>query len=272
LHPERLRLDGYGYVIESFRHVMRHARAIRIDHILGFQRMFWIPQGGGPEAGAYVRYRSDELRAIVALEAARADAIVVGEDLGTVTPSLRQAMDRDGMLHSFVYQFDATVDDPLPQPRKPSMASLGSHDLPRFAAFWRGADIDDRVDRELIDPGLAAEEHDEREQLVAAVLETAGVDSPEVAPRRTDESVRTGLRTCLRALAAGPAAYLLVDLADVELEMNQDNRPGTGPEADNWRWRLSRPLMAITADPSNADLLSDVNARRSAAGVKGAGT
>jgi 4-alpha-glucanotransferase len=271
LHPERLRLDGYKYVIDSFRHVLQHARAIRIDHILGFQRMFWIPRGCGADSGAYVRYRNEELRAIVALEASRADAIVVGEDLGTVTPSLRQAMDRDGMLHSFVYQFDADADVPLPQPRKPSMASLGSHDLPRFAAFWRGVDIDDRLDRDLIDPATAVEEHAEREQLVGAVLDVAGVDSPDVADRRTDDSVRTGLQTCLGALAEGPAAYLLVDLADLELEMNQDNRPGTGPEADNWRWRLTRPLAAITADRLNADLLSDVNLRRSAGGAKGAG-
>src|SRR5581483_8922370 len=190
-----------------------------------------------------------------------------------VSPSIRQAMDRDGILHSFVYQFDASPDDPLPQPRRPSMASLGSHDLPRFAAFWRGDDIADRAGHGLLEQAAADDERDERDRLVTEVLAGAGAgaDSPEVADRRTDESARVGLKTCLDALASGSAAYLLVDLADLELETMQDNRPGTGPEADNWRWRLSRPLAEIAADRGVGQLLSDVRTRRSAA-AEGAAT
>jgi 4-alpha-glucanotransferase len=269
LHPDRLRGTGYRYLIDTYRHALGHARAIRVDHLLGLHRMFWIPPDGGAKDGAYVRYRSEELRAILAIEAARADAVIVGEDLGTVTPSIRQAMDRDGMLHCFVYQFEAKPERPLPQPRKPSMASLGSHDLPKFAAFWRGEDIDDRVDRGWLDPAAATEARTDRDNLVAAI--GAAATPPAPADRDSDDAVRAGLRTCLDALAAGPATYLLVDLADLEAETAQDNRPGTGPEADNWRWRLSRPLAAIAADPAVTDVVSAVGAGRAAADTEGAG-
>jgi 4-alpha-glucanotransferase len=228
LHPERLRRDRYAYFISALRHVLQYARAIRVDHILGLQRLYWIPSGADPSEGGYVRYHDEELRAILAIEAQRADATVVGEDLGTVSPKIRAAMDRDGILHTFVYQFDASAADPLPQPRRPSVASVGSHDLPRFAAFWR-------------DP--------EQRELAAAL----GTRDP-----------RRALRQCLEALAAGPAAYVVVDVADLEGEVEPDNRPGTGVEAGNWRRRLPRPVQELAGDKSLRDLMSRL------AAVKGA--
>jgi 4-alpha-glucanotransferase len=237
LHPQRIRHERYRYVISCVRNLLAHARVIRIDHVLGLQRVFWIPAGAGADSGAYVQYPREELMAIVALEASRANVVVVGEDLGTVPAGIRQAMDRDAMLHSFVYQFAASANDPLPQPRSPSMASLGSHDLPRFAAFWCGADIDDRVARGVTTKPVAAAERVERTRLVDAV-----------AGPLADTSTQAAFTACVRSLAAGPAPYVMVDLADLEGETEPDNRPGTGPEAGNWRRRLPRPLEAIVAD------------------------
>jgi 4-alpha-glucanotransferase len=237
LHPERIRHEHYRYVISCYRHLLAHARAIRIDHVLGLQRLFWIPAGAGAEVGAYVRYRSEELLAIVAIEATRANAVVVGEDLGTVSAEIRNAMDGDAMLHSFVYQFAATENDPFPQPRSPSLASLGSHDLPRFAAFWQGTDIDDRVSRGVTSTANGDAEHLQRRRLVEAV-----------SARLPDRTTGGAYAACLGSLAAGPAACVMVDLADVEGETEPDNRPGTGPEADNWRVRLTRPLQSIIDD------------------------
>jgi 4-alpha-glucanotransferase len=251
LHPQRLRRQRYRYVISCYRHLLAHARAIRIDHVLGLQRLFWIAEGAGAESGAYVRYRGEELLAIVALEASRANAVVVGEDLGTASADIRQAMDRAGMLHSFVYQFAASPQDPLPQPRSPSLASLGSHDLPRFAAFWRGDDIDDRVSRGVTTESVAKAEQDERQRLVAAV------EAP-----LADRSARGAFTECVGSLAAGPAPYIMVDLADLEGETEPDNRPGTGPEADNWRWRLARPLQAIIGDDRVTDALTTIATQR----------
>jgi 4-alpha-glucanotransferase len=251
LHPQRIREQRYRYVIDCYRHLFVHARAVRIDHALGLQRMFWIAQGATAEAGAYVSYRSEEFFAILAIEAARANAVVVGEDLGTVSAGIGRAMDRNAILHSFVYQFDASAATPFPQPVTPSMATLGSHDLPRFAAFWRGADIDDRVERAITEPMEARREHDERDQLVAAVAEQI-----------SDETVAGAFAACIDSLATGPAPYIMVDLADIEGETEPDNRPGTGPEADNWRWRLARPLQQIMSDPVVRQSIRGVADRR----------
>jgi 4-alpha-glucanotransferase len=222
LHPQRLRDTGYRYFIDVLRVSLRHARAIRIDHILGLQRLYWIPAGLDAAHGAYVRYRHDELLAIVATEAHRARATVIGEDLGTVSPEIQRGMDDHAILHSFVQRFAATPSNPLAQPRLPSAACVGSHDLPRFAAYWR-------------DP----KQHD--------LVEALGVPDPAEA-----------LRVCLGSLAGGPAAYLFVDVADLEAEVEPDNRPGTGPEAGNWRRRLPRSLERLAADAALHDLLNDL--------------
>jgi 4-alpha-glucanotransferase len=251
LHPQRVRADHYRYVIACYRHLLAHARAIRVDHILGLSRMFWIPAGGTPQAGAYVCYRREELLAILAIEAQRAGAVVVGEDLGTVPADIRRAMDHDGVLHSFVYQFSASEREPFPQPRSPSLASLGTHDLPRFAAFWQGLDIDDRVDRGVTTADDAAVEHADRQALVDAV------EAP-----LADRSVGGAFRACIGSLASGPAPSVMVDLADIEGETEPDNRPGTGPEADNWRRRLGRPLGEIVADPVVRSTLAEIDRRR----------
>lgn len=261
LHPQRMRVDRYRYVISCYRHLLANARVIRIDHVLGLQRMFWIAAGAGAESGAYVRYPREELMAIVAVEASRANAIVVGEDLGTVPTGIRAAMDRDAMLHSFVYQFAATESDPLPQPSTPSLASLGSHDLPRFAAFWRGSDIDDRVARGVTPPAIAEEERAERERLVKAVERTL-----------SDVTERGAFSRCIGSLAAGTAECVMVDLADLEGETEPDNRPGTGPEEDNWRRRLPRPLSAIVDDERVSEALAAIATQRRAVGPPRAAT
>jgi 4-alpha-glucanotransferase len=225
LHPERVRENGYHYLAEVYRTVMRHARAVRIDHVLGLQRVYWIPEGAGRGEGAYVRYRSEEARAVIAIEAQRSETLVVGEDLGTVSPSIRRAMDRDGMLHTFVYQFEASPANRHPQPKRPSMASLGGHDLPRFASFWP---------------------------------EFGGTGDTAAA-----------LRECLGSLAAGPAPYVMLDLGDLLGDAEQDNRPGTGPEAGNWRHRMPLSLPEVASDDQVADLVSMVRSTRQTASGKG---
>lgn len=234
LHPQRLRASGYRYFIDGLQVALRYARAIRIDHILGLQRLYWIPPGLDATSGAYVRYHHDELLAIVAIEAHRAGATVIGEDLGTVSPEIRRAMDRYGILHSFVHRFAASAEEPLPQPRRPSAASVGSHDLPRFATFWR-------------DP--------EQRDVVAAL----GIADPTAA-----------LRACLESLAAGPASYVIADVADLEGETEPDNRPGTGPEAGNWRHRLPRPLDELSSDHNLRSFMTELAATRSRTATKGA--
>jgi 4-alpha-glucanotransferase len=230
LHPEGVRQSGYRYPIALLRHAMRHAAVVRIDHVMGLHRLWWIPRGMAPTEGAYVRYRAEELRAVAVLEACRAGVAVVGEDLGTVVPAVRVAMRRDGMLRSHVHQFAATPDHPLPDPPPDSLASLGTHDLPPFASWWAGLDIDDRVRRREQPPGEASAAREERTALRAA---TAGALGRPASPGRA-------LQLLLLYLAGGPARLVLVDLEDLWLEREPQNRPGTGPEEGNFRRRWAR--------------------------------
>lgn len=225
LHPQRLRSQEYRHPIAVLRHVLRHARALRLDHVMGLWRLYWVPQGADAADGVYVRYPERELRAVTALEAQRAGTALVGEDLGTVPDEVRREMAHDRMLRSWVLQFEVSPGMPLPDPPELSMASIGTHDLPRFATFW------------------------ERPEL-SAWRRSLGGDA------------RRALRSCLDHLAAGPARLVLVDLEDLWLERWPHNRPGTGAGAGNWRHRAARLLEDVFADDAVATAFGRIDALR----------
>ncbi|MGH9088290.1 MAG: 4-alpha-glucanotransferase, partial [Acidimicrobiales bacterium] len=137
MHPRAIREDGYRYLIDCLRHVMRRAGVLRLDHVMSLQRLYWVPDGYDATHGVYVRYPLEELRAVVCVEAARSATAVVGEDLGTVPGEVRAAMTQDRMLRTWVLQLEMQgPGERLPTPTEMSVASLGTHDLPRFAAWW----------------------------------------------------------------------------------------------------------------------------------------
>jgi 4-alpha-glucanotransferase len=246
LHPTGIRSNGYRYVITSLRHAMSHARLVRVDHVMGMHRMYWIPEGADAGRGVYVRYRQEELRALVALEAWKAGAAVVGEDLGTVPDGVRDAMDHDRMLRSWVFEFESTADEPLPEPPDRCLASWATHDLPPFAGFWEGSDIDDRQPGR---PPSSAEAEGERADRVRwrrAVAEALGVspDSPADVFERW-----------LVYLGAGSAREVMVDLEDLWLERQPQNHPGTGVERLNWRRRAASTLGQIRSSEEIGRLL-----------------
>jgi len=266
LHPVALRETRYRYLIDVLRVAFAAVVALRVDHVMGLHRLYWIPEGFDARHGAYVTYPADELRALVALEAHRAGAVVVGEDLGTVDPLVRTAMDRDGMLRSFVLEFATSAATPLPSPPAGCIASWGSHDLPRFAAFYRGAA-----------PGAATDggrdrRSDAERAAWRAELATRVASDPELRAfaERPGSSgqppeERAALAACLAHLAGGPADLVLVDVGDLLGDDAQENRPGTGVEADNWRHRTATTLEAIRTDPEVAALLALVDSGRKTA-------
>ena len=263
LHPEQIRQDSYRYPIAVLRHTLRLASVVRIDHVMGLHRLWWTPEGMAPADGAYVSYRSEELRAVTVLEATRAGVAVVGEDLGTVAPAVRAAMRRDGMLRSHVHEFAAKADDPFPDPPPDSLASIATHDLPLFASWWAGLDIGDRVRRGALDPEAATVERAERAALRSAVAAALGRPA---SPGRA-------LRALLLHLAAGPARLVLVDLEDLWLEREPQNRPGTGPAEGNFRRRWTRrwPEDLRARNRAPAAILRLVNgARQGGQGGEGA--
>lgn len=140
LHPERERETGYRYSIASIRHQMSAAGALRIDHVMGFHRLFWIPQGFPANQGTYVRYHPEEMYAVLARESRRNRCAVVGEDLGIVPQEVRAAMSKHGLRRMFVVQFEMAPGS-LRLARRPPrgcLAALNTHDMPPFAAFWKG--------------------------------------------------------------------------------------------------------------------------------------
>jgi 4-alpha-glucanotransferase len=256
-HPRAIRDDRYRYPIACLRQAMRHASVLRIDHVMGWHRLYWVPDGFTAETGVYVRYHLEEMAAVVALEAHRSGTAVVGEDLGTVPDVVRTAMAEHQVLRSWVFEFEASAEDPHPEPPELAMASIGTHDLPRFASFWDADDLDDLVGRGAQSEEWAGPERRARRAWRDHLLSSIGeVESPEAAAR--------ALRTCLDDLADSPARLVVVDLEDLWLERRPVNRPGSGDEEPNWRARMTPTVAAIVADPVVEALLRSVEQGRTA--------
>jgi 4-alpha-glucanotransferase len=257
LHPERMRLDGYRYLTQVLRRACRHASVLRIDHVMGLQRLYWVPAGADATHGTYVQYRAEELFALACLEANRAGTVLVGEDLGTVPEGLRERMHGDGMLRSWVFQFESTAVQPLPQPPEECLASLGTHDLPRFGAYLDGQDIADNERAGRLSASEAHSQTAERQSWGGALR--AATD-PSMS---SDSSTTEVLSRALTYLAESPAALVLIDLEETWGERLPQNRPGTGTEARNWRRRGALTLEVARDDQELRTLLRQVDQGRS---------
>ena len=243
----RHRESGYQLFIESIRQNCRHGGALRIDHVMRFFRLYWIPDGADAASGAYVRDHWEDLIRIVALESVRHRVIVVGEDLGTVEPEVRDALARFGILSYRLLYFEK---DEAGRFKKYSaypqqaLVSSTTHDLPTLAGFWIGEDIEAR--RRV---GALADEASYREQLRArsaekqkmldALLE-AGL-LPDWFPRSATEIPElTGEvhNAVVGYLASTPSMLLLINQEDLTKEIAQQNLPGTTWQYPNWSRKM----------------------------------
>lgn len=249
LHPERMRDDGYGHLIAVLDRAFRHADCLRIDHVMGLERLYMIPQGFSARDGTYVSYPADELHALVCIAAERRRSAVVGEDLGTVPESVRRRMTRDGMARTWVFQFESTPDETLPEPPGDSMAALGTHDLPTFAAFVRADDIAERERSGALSAAAATVALEERAEWRCRLYGDLALGAGAQARPGVGFEALEG---CLVHLARSAADLVLVDLEDIWGERAAQNRPGTGPGAGNWRRRSARSLEEMREDPDVA--------------------
>lgn len=263
MHPERIREDGYRYYRACLRHQLRYAGILRIDHVMGFHRFFWVPKGMGPKEGAYVRYRAEEFYAILALESHRHRARIVGEDLGTVPPYVRPAMARHGVGRMFVVQFGLEPDSakalrPVPAG---ALACVNTHDMPTFASYWDGLDIEDRVALGLLDREAEGRERSRRRALkdaLCAFLRAKGRLGGSAA------GAGEALRACLAYLAASPAETVILNLEDLYLETEPQNVPGTWTERPNWMRKMRHPFEEVREMPRALEALREVDRLRRA--------
>lgn len=247
LHPQRIRETYYRYVIEFLRFQMRHTGMLRIDHVMGLHRLYWIPKGWPASEGAYVQYPAEELYAILSLESHRNKTMLVGENLGTVPPEVNAAMARHHLRETYVLQYE--LRPKLRPPPRRSVASLNTHDMPSFEAFLRGVDIDDRFDLGLIKKANLPREHRERKRLVAAL-------------QRLLKTKCNLLEEALRWLAKSDAEVVLVNIEDLWRETLPQNVPGTSCERPNWQRKLRYSLDQIKRDPEVRRLLKLVAGAR----------
>ncbi len=275
-HPQRLAAAGYQPLADLFDAVLRHSGGLRVDHVMGLMRLWWIPQGTGPGRGAYVRYDHRASVAALAAAAARAGAVAIGEDLGTVEPWIRDYLAGAGILGTDLLWFSYEPDGQTPLApghwRRGAMATVGSHDLPPVAGFLTGEQVSVRARLGLLTQPeeaerAAAEQTVARwhQALVAEGLLPGDEASGDLAPGdQAPEGTAPGAAEFTVALygylARTPAVLLGVSLADAVGDTRAQNIPGTFDEYPNWRVPLcgADGLPVLLSDLPDVPLLQAV--------------
>lgn len=245
--PDTLEACAYAPLRDMVRHLASMGGALRLDHIMGLFRLWWIPRGAEtPAEGTYVRYRFDHMVGVMALEAHRAGCVIVGEDLGTVEPMVRDYLADRGVLGTAVAWFEYDGETPrAPEDyRRLQLAAVNTHDLPPTAGYLRDEHVRVRAALGLLE---ASEDEEyarsaaERERMIQA-LERAGM----LGEDRSLEAIGDAL---YRYVAHTPSALLAVSLTDVTGERRTQNQPGTDREYPNW----SIPLGDADAQPVSVE-------------------
>jgi 4-alpha-glucanotransferase len=251
LTPWRLRLADYDPFIQSVRATIAGAGGIRIDHVMGLFRLWWIPDGEVATAGCYVRYPADDLLDIVCLESHRAQAVVVGEDLGTVEDGVLEALAERNIASYRVLWFED--DEPSTWPAL-SLATVTTHDLPTVAGLWSGADVDDV----LASSDMAEDDvRDGRAELLER-LARAGVQ-----PGDEVGGADGVVAAAYRRLGGAGSLLLALSLEDALLEERRPNIPGTtADQRDNWCIPLPLALDDLVTARPPADLLAGLRRGR----------
>jgi len=269
LHPDRVRSSGYAYPIACIRHLLAHSGALRIDHVMGLHRAYVLPRRGPAAEGVYLRYHPEEAYAVLCLEAHRAHggagALLVGEDLGTVPDYVRRAMASRGILRCYVGQFATETEGltgPGLRPVPPdTFATLNTHDVAPFAAWWRAEDLDRGLSLGLFTAeqaaALGAERSEARQALVAA-LRRAGL----LGGGGEAESEGAVFDAWLTWLARSPARAVSVALEDLWGESAPQNIPGTTTQYPNWRRRAAYSLESIRCMPAVVGRLQTMDRAR----------
>jgi (1->4)-alpha-D-glucan 1-alpha-D-glucosylmutase len=269
-HPQRLREAGYAAFAATLRANMSEAGALRIDHVMGLTRLWWVPEGRDRRDGGYVAYPFEEMLAVLALESSRNQCLVIGEDLGTVPDGLREALDAAGVLSWRLLYFERGADGDFLPPadfEADAAVSVGTHDLPTLAGFWQGTDLEQRRELGLLRtrttrppggprprPRLPVPGAGPRRACCPEGTDVDPVSVPELTPAL--------VAAVHRYLARTPSQVLLAQTSDLLGQTEQVNLPGSGDGYPNWRQRQPLELEAWRDDARILEVLEALREER----------
>ncbi len=259
--PDRLAATGYAPYRDMLRRLLKRAGGIRVDHVAQLWRLWWVPPGAGAADGTYVSYDPEAMLGILALEAHRAGAVVIGEDLGTVLPVVTKGLQDQNMLGSAVLWFTKSDDEFVPAAGYPrnALASISTHDLPTARGFLSGAHVTVRAEA----GQLAGPVEEERARAEADREELLDLLRSEklIGPDATDDEIIVAMHAFLRST---PCRLVTASLYDVLDEVRQPNLPGTTDQYPNWRIPLPATLEQIRTDPRVARIVNVLNSTQGA--------
>ena len=254
LRPDRLRASGYRSFIEALRENMRHAGALRIDHVMGLMRLYWIAPGKSARDGTYVHYPLEEMMAIVALESERNRCMVIGEDLGTVANEMRAALARYEVLSYRLLYFeraDGGGFKPSAEYPRDALVAVSTHDLATLAGWWTGRDLQVRLELGLF-PNQGVYEKQlvdraqERVRLLLALQHAGRLPADIVVEPTGSQALTPALVEAIHAfVAAAPSRVMVVQIEDAIGVTEQANMPGTTEEHPNWKRKLPMTLEKL---------------------------
>lgn len=257
LHPQQIRQSQYEYFIRCLRSIMPFISILRIDHVMGLNRLYWLPQDGQAKNGAYVRYQAEELYAILCIESHRHKVALIGENLGTVPPIVNNMMEKHHLQKMYVLQYELDSNHPIEVKKIPkhAIASLNTHDMPPFTAYQKALDIDMRAKLKLIPNAHVQEEINKRKHIINNLKQT--LINQHLIHSHTVSS-RELLNACLLLLAMSDANYLLINMEDLWLEILPQNIPTTTEEIENWQRKFRYSLEEIQQLSEIKDLLPSI--------------
>jgi len=254
--PQALYKDSFEYFIKTIRSNMEKADILRLDHIMGLARLFWIPKGMKPFQGAYVTYPMEELFAILALESHRNKCVVVGEDLGTVPDEVREAMEEYNVLSYSVFIFEKTEDRfKLPNEyKRKSVSTITTHDLPTLKGFWEGEDIKKRSQLGLFDDqelqNLYIETRKKDKEMILELLDKLELIPEGYEKNQVLENFSFDFAFWVhKVLMLSNSLIVIFQIEDMIGEIEQKNLPGTIFEYPNWSRKLSLDINRIFEHP-----------------------
>jgi 4-alpha-glucanotransferase len=260
----RHRQDGYRMFAESIRKNCKHGGALRIDHVMRFFRLFWIPDQMGAKEGVYVRDFDRDLLRILALESVRNRVVVIGEDLGTVEPEIRETLERFGILSYRLLYFEKNDRGEFRGPEeypKQALVSVSTHDLPTLAGFWTNRDIEARKAAGLLDDASYREQIANRAREKQKMLDLFWRLNllPSWFPRRAEQMPEfTGElhNAAVGFLASTPSLLMVLNQEDLFKDKDQQNLPGSTHQYPNWRHKMRFTLEQLRTSRDAKDCVA----------------